>query len=114
MAPSIKPVMAPSGAWNRLGVRCRGGGRGVLELLLRTEELVQHHLARVLAQDQDQGRAEDRHEQGLTEPEPAAGSAAAKLLRSIPQRLGRRAQIALNLLASIRAFAGPLPFDILA
>src|SRR4029453_16240355 len=41
---------------------------------------------------------EDRHEQGLTEPEPAAGSAAAKLLRSIPQRLGRRAQIALNLL----------------
>ncbi len=82
---SGSPRPGPSGpARERSGRRRgRGGRRGVLELLLGAEELVEDGLADVLAQRDREDGADERDEQQLQER-----MAALRALVGLPQRLG--------------------------
>src|SRR4051812_48182204 len=73
--------------------RGSGGRRGVLELLLRTEQRVEHLLAQALGHRQRDAGADDADEQ-----QPAEAEALLLLLGRLAQRHGDVAEVARGLL----------------
>src|SRR5919201_4920899 len=77
--------------------RGRGGARGVLELLLRSEDPIKNGLARSLGKDQRSDPAEDREHEQLPSG-VAAAPLAPELLARLLKRVGSRAKLLLELL----------------